>query len=79
MPKLALTLLRHGWPYIGTALAIGFVAWWLYDKGYSRCRTHEAVKQLSSMVEIKHAQQQAQAMAPRSRADVIERLRNGTF
>lgn len=79
MPKLVFTALRYGWPYIGTLLAVCFAAWWLYDTGYRRCETREAVQQLSTLVDIKHAQQQVQATAPRSRADVIERLRGGTF
>ena len=68
-------LRRYGLPIVAVALA----AWWLYSKGYAHCQTAETVKTLTTIVEIQHAQQQAYATAPRSRADVIERLRDGRF
>lgn len=68
-------LRRYSLPFA----AVAAVAWWLYSQGYAHCQTAETVKTLTTIVEIQHAQQQAYATAPRSRADVIERLRLGRF
>lgn len=67
--------IRYGAPLA----VIGVLALWLYHNGYRSCQADEAVKTLTTLVEIKHAQMDVYTTAPRTRADVIERLRNGTF
>ena len=65
--------------YALLAVIIAMGIWYTYREGKQSGISQMEAQSLKTVVTIKNEQAKAAANAPRSRIDVIKRLRNGSF
>ena len=87
--QIILNLLPFMWKFrkytiVGVVIALFAVAGVrvhlnAFNKGMNECKLQAAVQTIEIQRGVHHAYEQAAANAPRSRTDVIDRLRTGSF